>query len=286
MGNAITIKGLTKTYGGFTLDHISFDLPGGCIMGLIGENGAGKSTTIKLLLGLIKKDAGEFTLLGRQSNEIDGALKENIGVVMDECCYPETLTAKEVGSVLKSIYKTWDPQKYAARLKEFSLPQNKSIKDFSRGMKMKLSIATALSHDTRLLILDEATSGLDPVVRDNILDTFLDFIRDEQHSILMSSHIVSDLEKICDYITFLHKGKLIFTEEKDALLSKYGILKCTPEELRGIPASSVVASRSNMFGCDALVRKDKIPNGFVVDRAGIEDIMLYFTSKETGGKCR
>lgn len=286
MGNAITIKGLTKTYDGFTLDHISFELPGGCIMGLIGENGAGKSTTIKLLLNLIKKDEGEITLLGRQGEEIDGALKENIGVVMDECCYPENLTAKEVGTVLKSIYKTWDAKKYAALLKDFSLPRNKCVKDFSRGMKMKLSIATALSHDTRLLILDEATSGLDPVVRDNILDTFLDFIRDEQHSILMSSHIVSDLEKVCDYITFLHEGKLIFTEEKDALLLKYGILKCTPEELRGIPASAVIASRSNMFGCDALVLKNKIPNGFIVDRAGIEDIMLYFTSKKTGGKRR
>lgn len=286
MGNAITIKGLTKTYGGFTLDHISFDLPGGCIMGLIGENGAGKSTTIKLLLGLVQKDEGEFTLLGRQSDKIDGALKENIGVVMDECCFPETLTAKEVGGVLKNIYKTWDAPKYAALLKSFSLPLNRCIKDFSRGMKMKLSIATALSHDTKLLILDEATSGLDPVVRDSILDTFLDFIRDEEHSILMSSHIVSDLEKVCDYITFLHEGKLIFTEEKDALLTKYGILKCTPEELKGIPASCIIASRSNMFGCDALVLKNKIPNGFIVDRAGIEDIMLYFNAKNNTSAAR
>lgn len=287
MNNAIAVRNLTKAYDGFTLDHIGFTLPGGCIMGLIGENGAGKSTTIKLLLGLIDRDEGYFTLLGKSGDEIDAALKENIGVVMDDCCFPETLTAKQVGSVLRSVYKTWDTKKYKAYLKEFSLPEGKPVKEFSRGMKMKLSIACALSHDTKLLILDEATSGLDPVVRDKILDTFLDFIQDEQHSILMSSHIVSDLEKVCDYITFLHQGKVVFSEEKDRLLEMYGVLKCTPEQLNGLPDSAVVAKRGGLFGVEALVRRNKMPGGLVVDRAGIEDIMLYFTAaQEKGGTKR
>lgn len=255
-------------------------------MGLIGENGAGKSTTIKLLLGLAGREEGEISLLGNSGGELSGTLKENIGVVMDDCCFPEILTAKQVGNVLRSIYKTWDTKKYTAFLKEFSLPLGKSVKDFSRGMKMKLSIACALSHDTRLLILDEATSGLDPVVRDKILDTFLDFIQDEQHSILMSSHIVSDLEKVCDYITFLHQGKVVFSEEKDRLLEMYGVLKCTQEQLGKLPDSAVVSKRGGMFGVEALVRRDKMPGGLVVDRAGIEDIMLYFTAAQDKGGAR
>lgn len=283
MNDAIAVRNLTKTYDGFTLDHIGFTLPGGCIMGLIGENGAGKSTTIKLLLGLTDREEGEISLLGKSGGESSGALKENIGVVMDDCCFPETLTASQIGSVLRSIYKTWDTKKYKAYLKEFSLPQGKSVKDFSRGMKMKLSIACALSHDTRLLILDEATSGLDPVVRDNILDTFFDFIQDDQHSILMSSHIVSDLEKICDYITFLHQGKVVFSQEKDRLLEMYGILRCPQEQIGKLPDGAVIAKRGGMFGADALVRRDKMPGGLVVDRAGIEDIMLYFTAAQDKG---
>ena len=204
MNSALTISGLTKTYKDFVLDSVSFDVPEGSIVGLIGENGAGKSTTINAALGLIKKDAGYISIMGK--DELDNDTKEQIGVVFDGSNYPEILSPKRLNRVMKNIYHSWDERTYMSLLKKFSLPADKQISQFSKGMKMKLAISVALSHNSKLLILDEATSGLDPVIRDDILDMLLDFVQDEEHSILVSSHITSDLEKIADYIVFIHDG--------------------------------------------------------------------------------
>lgn len=275
MNYALQLQHVTKQYPGFTLQDISFALPRGCIMGLIGENGAGKSTTIKLILHLIRKDAGAISLFGEEQGKCDTALKEQIGVVFDECCFPENLSAKHVNTVLKGIYQHWEEDTFYRYLHRFSLPKEKAIKDYSRGMKMKLSMAAALSHRARLLLLDEATSGLDPAVREELLDVFLDFIADERNSVLLSSHIISDLEKVCDYITFLHQGKLIFTEEKDRLLDEYGVLKCSASEWSKVPPEAVKGVQRNQFGVQALVLKRKVRGMNTVDPASLEDIMLF-----------
>lgn len=209
----LEVSDITKTYDTFTLDHISFSLPSGSIMGFIGENGAGKTTTLKALLGLVKKDAGSVHILGKEYNKsTELELKEQLGIVFDECRFPENLSAVHIGKIMASIYKNWDKALYSRYLSAFSLSEKKLVKEYSRGMKMKLSIATALSHRPRLLLLDEPTSGLDPVIRNEILDVFLEYIQDEGNSILLSSHITSDLEKIADYITFIHQGKLVFSK--------------------------------------------------------------------------
>ena len=275
MINAIKITNLSKRYSDFQLDNINLELPKGSIMGFIGPNGAGKSTTIKLILDLINKDSGTITVLGKDSKKELTQIKENIGVVMDECFFPENITAKNINLIMKNIYKTWNDKKFYEIIKNFSLPETKIIKDFSRGMKMKLSIAVALSHDSKLLILDEATSGLDPIVRDEILDIFLEFIQNEKHSIFISSHIISDLEKICDYITFIHKGKIIFSEQKDNLLENYGILKCSITDFDKIDKSIVKGYRKNTFGVEALILKNKLKGNYIIDKANIEEIMLF-----------
>lgn len=280
MNNAIEVNNLTKQYQDFKLDHVSFKLPAGSIMGFIGENGAGKSTTIKLILDLIKKDEGSIKVMGKELDCSKTSMKEQIGVVMDESCFPDNLNLKEISKIMKNCYKTWDDHEFMNYQQKFRLPIAKPVKDYSRGMKMKLSIAVALSHDSKLLILDEATSGLDPIVRDEILDVFLDFIQKEDHSILISSHIISDLEKICDYITFIHQGKIIFSEDKDTLLTKYAIVKCAKNEIDSIGKDAVIAYRKNAFGAEVLVDKKKVKGNFVMDRAGIEDIMLYFVKEE------
>lgn len=279
MEYALTLQHVSKSYGDFSLKDISLQLPAGCIMGFIGENGAGKSTTIKLILDLIARDSGSIRILGHDNKKALESIKEHIGVVFDESCYPENLSAKDINTVLKNIYKTWDEGKYLGFLHRFSLPKNKPVKDFSKGMKMKLSIATALSHDSKLLILDEATSGLDPIVRDEILDVFLEFIQDEQHSVFMSSHITSDLEKICDYITFIHKGRIIFSEPKDELLDTYGVLKCSEQELKKLDPLIVKGVRKHQFGVEALVLKNHVRGNYPIDAANLETIML-FTVKE------
>ena len=275
MINAIKITNLSKRYSDFQLDNINLELPKGSIMGFIGPNGAGKSTTIKLILDLINKDSGTITVLGKDNKKELTQIKENIGVVMDECFFPENITAKNINLIMKNIYKTWNDKKFYEIIKNFSLPETKIIKDFSRGMKMKLSIAVALSHDSKLLILDEATSGLDPIVRDEILDIFLEFIQNEKHSIFISSHIISDLEKICDYITFIHKGKIIFSEQKDNLLENYGILKCSITDFDKIDKSIVKGYRKNTFGVEALILKNKLKGNYIIDKANIEEIMLF-----------
>jgi len=275
MDNALELNKVSKKYEDFYLENINMTLPSGCIMGLIGENGAGKSTIIKLILNIASYDGGNIILLGYDNQNIPKRLKEDIGVVMDESCFPENLSAKDINKIMKNIYNTWDEKNYQKYLKRFTLPEGKAIKDYSRGMKMKLSIAAALSHSPRLLLLDEPTSGLDPIIRDEILDVFLEFIQNEQHSILISSHIISDLEKICDYITFLHKGKIIFSREKDELIDSFAVLKCSAEEFSQIDPKVIIGYRQNSFGVEALVIKNTINKKYKTERASIEDIMLY-----------
>lgn len=282
MNNAIEVHGLTKTYRGssFKLDDISFSLPKGSIMGFIGENGSGKTTTIKAILNLFHYDSGDISILGMDSQKRELEIKQQIGVVFDEGCFYDTLRAKDVSLIMRNIYKNWNDKTFLSYLEKFDIPMNITVKQYSRGMKMKLSIAVALSHAPKLLILDEATSGLDPVVRNEILDEFLEFIQDEEHSIFISSHITSDLEKIADYITFIHKGKLVLSDSKDTLLNEYGLLKCGNETFHKIDRSDIIGSRTNQFGYEVLVSdrrqaKRKYPD-CVIDHVSLEEIMLYY----------
>lgn len=270
--NAIEIKNLSKAYKGFKIDNLNLTFPGGYILGLVGENGAGKSTTIKLILDMVHKDSGSVSILGQDHKSVS---KEDIGVVMEENGLPESFNADEINAVFKNVYSAWNESEYYSYLKKFSLPLNKKIKDFSKGMKMKLYIAVALSHNAKLLILDEATSGLDPVVRDEILDIFYDFTRDENHSILISSHIVSDLEKLCDYIAFMHKGKLILFEEKDELLNNHCIIQCTEDEINDFEKSSVLGIRKNEYGVSAVVKKSSVKENINLIPINLEDLFVY-----------
>ena len=274
--NAIEIKGLEKRYDGFQLGSFDLTLPSGCIMGLVGENGAGKSTTIKLIMNAIGRDAGEISVLGVDNRSTEFRdVKEDIGVVLDEAYFPEVMSARNVGKVMALTYKNWDAAAFEGYLKKFSLAPDKIFKDYSRGMRMKLAIAAALSHGAKLLILDEATSGLDPMARDELLDIFNDFTRDENCSILLSSHIVSDLEKICDYIAFLHKGRLVLCEEKDRLLEEYALIRLTEERLRELPEESVISRRASGYGTEALVLRGGIPAAIPTEHTSLEDIILF-----------
>ena len=277
--NALEIRNLTKSYPGFTLDNLNLTLPSGCIMGLIGENGAGKSTTIKLILDMIHKDSGSIIILGKDNTDSIEFTKEDIGVVMDEVGIPECLTVKQVGNVMKNTYCNWDDAEYARLAQKLALPDKKQFKEFSRGMKMKLGIAIALSHKAKLLILDEATSGLDPVVRDEVVEMFSDFTRDENHSILISSHIVSDLEKLCDYVAFLHKGKLLLCEEKDQLLAEYGLIHCTAEEIQNLPAEAIKYKKENPYGIEAMVLRSAVPANFNVSPISIEELFVFMVKE-------
>ena len=274
--NAIEIKGLTKQYQGFRLGSYDLTLPSGCILGLVGENGAGKSTTIRLIMDAITRDAGTISVLGVDNRSPEfAAVKEDIGVVLDEAYFPEVLSAANVGKIMASTYRRWDMEKFRDYLTRFDLDDRKVIRDYSRGMRMKLAIAVALSHDPKLLILDEATSGLDPMVRDEILDIFNEFTRDPGHSILLSSHIVSDLEKICDYIAFLHKGKLMLCEEKDQLLEEYALVHLSAERFADLPEDSIVGRKNGRFGVEALVLRSRVPRDLPVEHTNLEDIILF-----------
>ncbi len=278
--NALEIKNLTKTYQDFRLENLTLTLPTGCIMGLIGENGAGKSTTIKLILNMIHKESGSITILGKDNQENISLIKEDVGVVMDEVGFPECLTAKQVGKIMKDTYRNWEAGTYQEYLKKFSVPENKPFKDFSKGMKMKLGIAVAMSHDPKLLILDEATSGLDPVVRDEVVGLLSEFTREESHSILISSHIVSDLERLCDYIAFLHKGRLVLCEEKDALLEEYGVMHCTAGMLRELRPGAVKGKRETAYGVEAIVKRDAAPAGTELSPISIEELFVFMIKGE------
>ena len=277
--NAIEIKNLTKHYKGFSLNKISFTVPKGCIMGFVGENGAGKTTTIKAILDLIHPDGGEISIFGESSRNLSKKLKAQLGVVFDGSNLHDGLAATDINLVMKNIYTNWDEGHYDQFLKRFELPRDKRLKEFSRGMKMKLSIGIALSHQSKLLILDEATSGLDPMVRDEILDLFLEFIQDEEHTILLSSHIISDIEKIADYVTFIHQGNIVFSENKDELLYQYGVVRCRKEDVKDIDSSYVVGIRENSFGTEVMLRnKDSFQrryHQYSVERTSIEEIMLF-----------
>lgn len=278
--NALEVNKLTKKYADFLLDEVSFCVPRGTIVGLIGENGAGKSTTIRAILDLIQKDAGSIKLLGKREDEIDFSTRNRIGVVFDGNNFPDTLSPLKLGRLCKSIYPTWDERQYYGLLQKLSLPQNRKIKKMSKGMKMKLTIAVAFSHHSELLILDEATSGLDPIVRDDILDMLLEFVQDERHAVLISSHITSDLEKIADYIVFLHKGKVMFSKPKDELRYQYGIIKCGQAQFEMIDQADIVAYRKQDYEWQVLVSdrniaQRKYPKA-VIDAATIDDIMLLF----------
>lgn len=277
--NALEIRNLTKTYPGFTLDNLNLTLPSGCIMGLIGENGAGKSTTINLILNMLHKNCGTIRILGKDNTDNIELTKEDIGVVMDEVGIPECLTVKQVGNVMKHTFRNWDDTEYARLVQKLALPDQKQFKEFSRGMKMKLGIAIALSHNAKLLILDEATSGLDPVVRDEVVEMFSDFTRDENHSILISSHIVSDLEKLCDYVAFLHKGKLLLCEEKDQLLAEYGLIHCTAEELQKLPSEAIKYKKENPYGIEAMVLRSAVPANVNVSPISIEELFVFMVKE-------
>ena len=281
--NAIECRDLTKSYRGFTLDHVSFTLPTGCILGLVGENGAGKSTTLKLLMNALARDGGQVSLLGvdNQSPEFLQT-KQDIGVVLDEACLPEVITPRELGKLMALTYTRWDQGAYENYLARFAMPRDKKFKELSRGMKMKLAIAAALSHNAKLLLLDEATSGLDPMVRDEVLDVFNDFTREEDHTVVLSSHIVSDLEKICDYIAFLHRGKLVLFEEKDRLLEEFAIVKLSPQQLQELDPAAVAGVKEGPYGAEALVRRGKIPTQFVTEHTNLEDIILFLAKGGEG----
>lgn len=279
--NAIEISGLSKRYQDFTLDNVTLALPQGGVMGLVGENGAGKSTLIRLTMNAASRDGGTVKVLGRDNRDADfAAVKEDVGVVLDEAYFPEVLTAKNVGAVMQNTYRNWRAETYARYLDQFRLPANKPFKDFSRGMKMKLAIAVALSHEAKLLILDEATSGLDPIVRDEILDIFLDFTREETHSLLLSSHIVGDLEKICDYIAFLHRGRLLFCEEKDRLLEEYALVRLSAADFEAVPPEAVRGKRATKYGVEALVMSDLVTSAIPRERLTLEDIILFLAKGE------
>ena len=282
--NALEIKNISKTYKNFKLDDVSFILPCGHIMGLIGENGAGKSTIINCILDIIEKDSGSISVLGQKNDKNNVSLKENIGVVLDASEVYDNYTVKQVENIMKDVYKQWNHGVYDYYIQKFALPLNKIIKDFSRGMKMKMAITIALSHQPKLLILDEATSGLDPIMRDEILDVFMEFVQDENHAILLSSHISSDLEKIADYITFIHEGKLILSSSKDELIYEYGLMKCRNDEFDMIDNEDIIRYRIKTYEVEILVKdREKMARKYpncIVDPTKLDDIMMLYVKGE------
>ena len=275
--NAIELSHINKSFGDFAIRDLNLTVPSGTICGLVGENGAGKSTTIRLLMGVLRPDSGTASVLGVDVSSPEFRdVKEDVGVVLDEAYFPESLNAVQVGKIMAATYRRWDQGLYDGYLKRFDLPQNKQFKDYSRGMRMKLAIAAALSHQPKLLVLDEATAGLDPIARDEVLDIFNEFTREEDHSILISSHILSDLEKLCDYIAFIHKGDLLFCEEKDQLLEQYGIFEDSRENLDCLQPEAIVAREESRYGgVRALVKRDLAPTGFRLEKPTVEDVVLF-----------
>lgn len=286
MANILELMNVSKSFGekGFTLNNISFTLPYGSIMGYVGENGAGKTTTIGCILNTLSKDSGTIKLFGKEMSDKDTSLREDIGVVYDGDNFPGYLNAEKLANVMRGLYTNWDDTLFQKQLTDFKLNKRQMIKTYSKGMTMKLAIAAALSHHPKLLILDEATSGLDPIMRDEILDVFLDFVQDEKHSILLSSHITSDLEKVADYITFVHEGKVILSERKDDLIYRYAVLRCKSEQFSKMDKADIVAFRKRDYQIDVLIA-DKIMaerkyKGIVVDTVSVDEIMLLLVKGE------
>ncbi|MEG3038061.1 MAG: ABC transporter ATP-binding protein [Clostridia bacterium] len=284
MENILEIKKLSKTYSGFSLKDIDLNIPKGSIVGLIGENGAGKSTTIKLILNQIKKSSGEIKIFGKDNIQDEKEIKKDIGAVLDSAFLSEYLTVEDINKIMKNFYENWSEDKFFKDVEKASLPRKKLLKEFSTGMKMKVQIITALAHDPKLLILDEPTNGLDPVARNELLDIFREFIQDEEKSILISSHITTDLEHIADYIVFIHSGSILLSMAKDELLENYALVKCKEKEFANIDSLDYVRYIKNAYGYDLLVQNKrefkKKYSSLVIDKVSIEDIMLLYVKGE------
>lgn len=284
--NVIELKGISKDYGDFKLDDVSFSVPQGCVCGFIGQNGAGKTTTIQIILDAINRDGGEVYVFGKSMDKDSAALRENIGVVFDEMGFHDFLTAAQINTIMKNVYQNWNQEKYFEYLRLFSLPAKKACGSFSRGMRMKLQIAAALSHEAKLLIMDEPTSGLDPIVRNEMLQIFREFVVEEDHTILLSSHITGDLEKLADEVVFIDGGKIVLKGNKDEMLEKHGILRCKKDELKNISESLIVSAEISSLGAEVLVndRKaaEKLYPEMIVEPAGLEEIMIYYVNRAKG----
>ncbi|EGC84920.1 ABC transporter ATP-binding protein [Anaerococcus hydrogenalis] len=281
MNDILKIKSLSKSLNDFYLGTIDLSIKRGSILGYIGENGAGKSTTIKMILGDMKKDSGQIYIFGKKIEDLTEDEKKKIAFVFEDFFFPQEMNVKEVEKFHSMYYGNyWEKEKFNKLVKRFNLPEKKKISTFSRGMKMKLSLILALSHKAELLILDEATSGLDPVARDDILDILLEFIQDENNSIMISSHILSDLEKIADEIAFIHRGKLIFVESKDILEEEYGIVSLSKEEFKSLDKNAIISVRDYKFGKECLVKKQLLPESLEVENASIEEIMVYMIKEK------
>lgn len=280
--DALELRHVSRRLGDFELRDVNLTLPKGCILGLVGENGAGKSTTIRLLTGELRPDGGTVSVLDAEPGSPDfRAVKERLGVVLDDAWFPEILNARQVGTMMAMTYESWDAELYESYLARFALPREKNFKDYSRGMRMKLAIAVALAHRPEVLLLDEATAGLDPIVRDEVLEIFREFSEAEDHAILISSHILSDLEKLCDYIAFLHQGKLLFCQEKDRLLETYGLFVGTRQQAEELAEDAVLAREDSGFGgVRAIVRRDAVPACLPLEKPTVEDIILAMVRKE------
>ena len=284
INNVIELKNVVRDYGDFKLDHISFAVPEGSVCGFIGQNGAGKTTTINLILDIINRDEGEINLFGKPVDQNHAYVREDVGVVFDEMGFHEFMTAKDINIMMKNIYKNWDEVAFFDYLKRFSLPSKKKCGAFSRGMRMKLQIAAALSHKAKLLIMDEPTSGLDPIVRNEMIGIFRDFVVEEDHTILLSSHITGDLEKIADEVVFIDGGKIVLSGNKDEILEKHGILKCKKEEASKVSEALIVGVEEEAYSTSILVNDRheaaKLYPDMVIEEAALEDIMIYYVNAE------
>lgn len=286
IANVIELKGVSKDYGDFKLNDVSFSVPEGSVCGFIGQNGAGKTTTIQIILDAINRDGGEVYVFGKSMDKDSATLRENIGVVFDEMGFHDFLNARQINTIMKNVYKNWNQEKYFEYLKLFSLPTKKACGSFSRGMRMKLQIAAALSHNPKLLIMDEPTSGLDPIVRNEMLQIFREYVVEEDHTILLSSHITGDLEKLADEVVFIDGGKIVLKGNKDDILEKHGILRCKKDELKNISEALLVAAETSSLGAEVLVNDRKAAKklypGMVIEPAGLEEIMIYYVNKAKG----
>ena len=290
MNSTLILKNVNKKYekSNFAIKDISFSVPEGSIVGFIGENGAGKSTTMNCILNVIRRDSGTIEIFGREMTDEDIDIRENIGVVYDSNNFPEHLTAKQLADILGRIYSKWDDSCFEQFLRRFGLPESQKIKTYSRGMSMKLAIAVALSHDSKLLILDEATSGLDPIMRDEILDVLLEFVKQENHSILLSSHITSDLEKIADYIVFIHNGEIILNKTKDELIYEYGVIRCSENDFHNILSEDILSSMKKDYQIDVLIKNKKLMEkkykNLIIDSVSLDEIMLLLVKGERNAR--
>lgn len=284
MTNALEIRGLTKAYDGFALRDIHLTLPAGCILGLIGENGAGKTTLIRTILGLAHRDAGEVYILGEAAPEQMASVRREIGVVLDNVGIPASFTARELEGVMRAAFPAWDSAKYHDVLRRFGIPEDREFSKMSEGTKKKLGIAAALSHDPKLLILDEPTGGLDPVARDLFLDMLTDYTRSEEHSVILSSHIVTDLEKICDYVCFLHEGRVQLFAETDRIAEDYALISVTADEAERIPGEKIIGKRENCFGTQLVIRREDVPAGADQKPLSVEDLFVYMAGRKEEGK--